>query len=82
MGLPVETLVLKDIYVIMSWFSSRFCVHLKIFFTIVFFNGDFEQPSHRSVVEISPWVGGTSLFTQITVKGPKVERNSLLGTRE
>ena len=36
MGLPVEILVLKDIYVIMSWFSSWFCVHLKIFFTIFF----------------------------------------------
>lgn len=29
MGLLVETLVLTDIYVILSWFSSRFCVHLK-----------------------------------------------------
>lgn len=44
MGLLVETLVLTDIYVILSWFSSQFCVHLKGT------NGDFEQP-----LNISQW---------------------------
>ena len=38
MGLLAETLVLTDIYVILSWFSSQFCVHLKGK------SGDFKQP--------------------------------------
>ena len=54
MGLLAETLVLTDVYFILSWFSSWFCVHLKGK------NGDFKQP-----LNISQWRYSTELVVLV-----------------